>query len=112
MLKNTTIGESGTAPLIKKADPEPIRMKERFVSRCNHESPFVSRREGSLDDIHFNTKFKQTGSLCQTRCPGEQGNADFQIGKHELYSKPTRKPGNTVLASLTRRVTKLRSFKN
>jgi hypothetical protein len=41
-----------------------------------------------------------------------QGNADFQIGKHELYSTPTRKPENTVFASLTRRVTKLRSFKN
>jgi hypothetical protein len=41
-----------------------------------------------------------------------QGNADFQIGKHELYSKPTRKPGNTMFDSLTRRVTKLRSFKN
>jgi hypothetical protein len=41
-----------------------------------------------------------------------QGNADFQIGKHELYCKPTRKPGNTVFDSLTRRVTKLRSFKN
>jgi hypothetical protein len=41
-----------------------------------------------------------------------QGNADFQIRKHELYCKPTRKPGNTVFDSLTRRVTKLRSFKN
>jgi hypothetical protein len=54
----------------------------------------------------------ERGMLGTRQSVSAQGNADFQIGKHELYSKPTRKPGNTVFDSLTRRVTKLRSFKN
>jgi hypothetical protein len=39
-------------------------------------------------------------AICRQGNQGDpQGNADFQIGKHELYSKATRKPGNTVFAS-------------
>jgi hypothetical protein len=96
---------------------QPLATHSTRGNRCGESCPSrISRGDlvaaAHIAEVELNSGSEFLSDYCRPTRALLQGNADFQIGKHELYSKTTRKPGNTVFASLTRRVTKLRSFKN